>query len=147
MCIIIDANCLGAVFNSSDGAFAEDGEPIHKWLRKGGKLVYYTEGKFKDEIRGQARERLKEYRRRGLAKLPPETAFNNALRKVEEKERLLQSNDKHILALAKATGVRVLFTGDKNLMNDFKNKAIIDPPGRIYSSKRNANLLHHNTCP
>ncbi len=146
MCIIIDANRLGAFFNPSEDSFA-DVEPIRKWLRQGGKLVYSTAGKFKGEILGKARERLKEYRRRGLAKLPSETAFNNALREVKEKEHLLRSDDTHVLALAKATGVRVLFTGDRNLMNDFRNKAIIDPLGRIYSSRRNANLLHRNTCP
>ena len=57
------------------------------------------------------------------------------------------SDDVHILALARASGARLLYTGDKNLMTDFKTKSIIDNPrGKIYSNAKQKNLLKPGLC-
>ena len=40
-----------------------------------------------------------------------------------------------MLALARATSVRLLYTDDRDLIADFKNKKFIDPPrGKVYSA-------------
>ena len=59
----------------------------------------------------------------------------------------LRSDDPHVLALARTAGVRLLYTGDRDLMADFKNKELIDRPrGRVYTGAANAPLLTAVAC-
>ena len=110
-------------------------------------LIYSTEGKFKAEIRQQkAKDKLLEYSRAGSAKHIPHAQL------VKEEHALkgqvaLRSDDIHILALARSTGARLLYTGDNNLILDFKDGKFIDQPrGKIYSGKRNADILNKSGC-
>ena len=59
----------------------------------------------------------------------------------------LRSDDPHVLALARATGARLLHTGDRDLMADFKNKKFLaQPRGKVYSTAANARLLAATRC-
>ena len=58
-----------------------------------------------------------------------------------------RSDDPHVLALARVSGVRLLYRADKDLIADFKDKRFIDNPrGRVYSSAANASLLARSVC-
>ena len=58
-----------------------------------------------------------------------------------------RSDDAHVLALARASGARLLYTADRDLMADFKDRSFVaDPRGRIYSGAANANLLTRSVC-
>ena len=47
------------------------------------------------------------------------------------------SDDEHVLALAQASGARLLYSNDTNLHRDFKDSRIIkNPRGKIYSTVR-----------
>ena len=60
---------------------------------------------------------------------------------------LYKSDDFHILALAKFTGACVLYTKDRKLITDSKNRILIDNPRRcIYASKSNSALLNQSIC-
>ena len=145
MCIIVDANRLG-VFLQDD--VHEDSEPVRQWIDRGwGVVVYSTDATFAGELRGRrARERLADYRRAGKAKAFSGEEFANDERDLQ-RGGLLRSNGSHIIALARASGARLLYTGDSDLMDDFRNKALIDSPrGRIYSGARNENLLTRSVC-
>lgn len=53
-----------------------------------------------------------------------------------EEQRLIdrgvcESCDEHIIAIALLTGARLLFSGDLPLGRDFRNRKIVDPPGRV----------------
>lgn len=144
MCIIVDANRLGRLLAEPPD---EDAVPIQRWLqRAGGTLVYSTGGKFEQELGGKARRQLAIYRRAGKARLI------SADRLAEEERRLQQggqmkSDDPHVLALALESGARLLFTGDKRLIADFKDaKLIAKPRGRVYSSVANKRLLTSTVC-
>ena len=64
-----------------------------------------------------------------------------------QRRGLLQSDDSHVIALARASGARLLYTGDTALIADFKDKRLIDKPrGRIYSGAANSDLLTRSTC-
>ena len=106
--------------------------------------MYSTGGKFAKEIRGQAKQRLLRYSQAGRARLVPEDRF------IDDQNTLqgqIRSDDPHVLALARATGVRLLYTGDADLIADFKDKAFLDRPrGKIYSGAANANLLTKSVC-
>lgn len=45
-----------------------------------------------------------------------------------------KSNDKHVVALAMATGTQLIYTDDILLIQDFKNTTYLSPKGRIIKS-------------
>ena len=108
--------------------------------------MYSTGSAFAGEVRGLARRRLRDYVRDGRAVVIPEERFaadEFSLRTRRE----LRSDDPHVLALARESGARLLYTGDRDLIADFKDKRFIDNPrGRVYSGAGNANLLAKSVC-
>ena len=53
-------------------------------------------------------------------------------------EESISSNDSHVLALALASGARLLYTNDRRLMQDFTNPVVISKPeGKIYTTLGN----------
>ena len=144
MCIIVDTNKLGDFLADP---VSEDSRPIHDWLKRGkGSIVYSTDGRFAAEIRGRARARLADYVRAGRATLIPGSRFSDDERNLKTRANL-RSDDPHVLALARAAGVRLLYTADHDLISDFTDKRVIDRPrGRVYSGARNAALLTGSAC-
>ena len=54
-----------------------------------------------------------------------------------------KSNDKHILALAAASGARLLYSNDRALIDDFRNRAILSNPGTgLYDRKVEISHVH-----
>ena len=144
MCIIVDTNRLGAFLADPPD---DDSRPIHKWVERGaGSIVYSTGGRFAQEIQGRAKTKLANYVRAGRAKLIPGSLFTDDARNLKARADL-RSDDPHVLALARAAGVRLLYTGDGDLISDFTNKRLIDRPrGKVYSGARNAGLLTRSVC-
>lgn len=143
MCVIVDGNVAHEVFHKT---VTEDGTPVREWLETGsGRLVFG--GKLAKELEhaDAARRYLIELTRQGRAiRVPPD----KVKRAVEDLTRVqsLKSNDPHVIALARITGARVLFSRDQDLHNDFKNAAIIARPrGRVYTSRKHRRLLHHDS--
>ena len=139
-----DASCLGAFLSNPVN---EDAAPIRNWLdRRGGRIIYSTGGAFECEVGHKQRGRLANYARAGKARLVPAIQFaadEQALRARTDR----RSDDPHVLALARATGARLLYTDDHNLIADFKNKKLIDQPrGKVYSNAANAHLLTRAAC-
>ncbi len=145
MCIIVDRNKHGLFLQEPP---TEDVQPIHDWINKlGGKLVYSNGGKFVEEFSGRAKIRLDNYLQAGRAKLIPYRKVEKKLNKLNK--RLLKSDDPHIIALALAARVRLLYTSDVNLIEDFTNYRIMGKgnKGKIYTSAKNKDLLNRDTCP
>ena len=143
MCIIVDANKLGSFLADPPD---EDSAPVREWLDKGGILVYSTGSIFAKEVIGRAKGKLADYVRAGKAKVIPKERFIDDERSLAER-RDRRSDDPHVLALARTCGARLLYTGDNDLIADFKNKKFIDKPrGKVYSGSANANLLTRSTC-
>lgn len=142
MCIIVDANRLGAFLANPVDA---DAAPVRAWLDRGGRIVYSTGGAYDREVGRRARDSLRTYVRAGKATFIPAGRFAADERSLRA-DADLQSDDPHVLALARAARVRLLYTGDKDLIKDFKNKKFIRPKGRIYSSAANADLLTRSAC-
>ena len=142
MCIIIDANVLSKFLADPP---SPDAGPIHNWINNmGGTIIFSTGGKFNKEIGRHARNRLQVLVRRNVARQIPLSRFQDDEKALQGK---IKSDDEHILALARSTGARILYTSDKKLIEDFKDKEIIDQPrGKIYSNANNSSLLTKNTC-
>ena len=124
-----------------------DSEPIDKWLRRRrGKLVYSTGGRFTLEMSYVKKRQFVDYVRAGYTLFVAADTFAEDERALRDGGSL-ESDDAHVLALARESGARLLYTHDGPLTRDFKDKAIIDRPrGKIYSSAQNANLLSTKIC-
>ncbi len=146
MCIIVDANRMGGFLMQPYG---EGVSPIHKWLNKKNNpshLVYSTDGSFCREVGQNARQKLASYVQSGRASVIPAKCFENLEKKLLGNSKV-QSNDHHILALAQYSGTRILFTGDHDLMRDFRNSELINRPrGKVYSDQCQAKLLDRSAC-
>ena len=132
MCAIVDVNVLGEVFGSAQ---TEAGKYFYDWLDKR-RGILVTGGKLKDEadknanFANELRERIIAGRARQVpdADVDAETVILDAM-------NVCESDDEHILALARVSDTRILFTNDDALQNDFRNPSIINNPrGQIYTT-------------
>ena len=133
MCAIVDNNVVNEVFG---GDPPEAGRRFRRWLgSRNGRLV--VGGRLLEELRGN----------RGFREWFQQNELSGRLvqisgEEVDRRERgirqpnLCASNDEHVLALAIASGVRLLYTNDDLLMDDFRNRNIVPGPmGRIYTTR------------
>ena len=143
MCAIIDANVMSEVFGDNR---TPRGRIVYEWLTRGrtGRLI--VGGKLLRELSGSSRFKawLAEAIPAGRAR-----RINGSI--VEEETKsiraggLCRSNDQHVIALARVSGARLLFTDDRDLEQDFKNRLLIPGErsrGKIYKSSRASSLLY-----
>ncbi len=144
MCIIIDTNKLD---NFLADPADSDSRPIHNWINRGkGRVVYSTGHKFAEELQEKAKAKLKVLSDRGLARLMPDDEVSHVAHKLSLNHQV-KSNDTHVLALAKISGARLLYTRDSKLIGDFKNPRLINNPrGKVYSTAKNSRLLTQMVC-
>ena len=57
-----------------------------------------------------------------------------------------KSDDEHIIALALVSGARILCTTDADLMDDFRDRLLLAPQGKIYSHASH-DLMLRRKCP
>ena len=114
--------------------------------RRNGRLVYG--GRLKEELgtRNESRRFLAELVRSGRAIEIDDAQISAAQAFIEALPR--QSDDAHIIALASASGARVLCSSDVALHADFKDAALLsNPRGKVYQNARRKHLRkHHNSC-
>ena len=162
MCAIVDANVAHEVFGDSPPPAAEK---FYEWLERGsGRLV--VGGKLLKELEDTSPD----FRRWGpMAQLSGKMITVDE-REVEAKTQqikrkgVIKSDDPHILALAQLSGARLLYSNDRNLSDDFRDRRLIDnPQGKVYTTRRDRNappaqdntrfrsthreLLRRNVCP
>ena len=133
MCAIVDVN----VVHQGLGRDRTDaGKFFFDWLLNGGVLVVGG-SKFESEIRRDSKFLMFVNERRQSGKV------RQGIKRDEvdvEQNRLIgrnicESDDEHILALARVSDTRILFTNDDALQNDFRSPNIINNPrGQIYTT-------------
>ena len=140
MCAIVDANVASEVFGSRP---QPAGEKFFAWLNNGsGRLV--VGGKLLKELEEGSQDFRKWATAVALAgrmRIVSKGKVDARAERVQS-EGAIMSDDPHVLALAQISGARLLYTNDRALQQDFRNKRLIDnPPGRIYSTdeRRNPN--------
>ncbi|MDE2724875.1 MAG: hypothetical protein OXI59_16005 [Gemmatimonadota bacterium] len=135
--MILDANKFSDYINPDD----LDMEPVRRWMKSRGKIVYSPTEKLKQELDRHEKMRLRidEYRNNGsLRQYPPQDVEN-----VKTKLPKLKSDDPDIIALACVAGVRLLISGDTNLHEDFKSVV----RGSVYQNRKHSHLLKPDACP
>lgn len=141
MCIIIDASVASQIVASPPNPNAQ---PVIEWLtERDGRLVYG--GQLTRELFeiADVRRWLLVLDRAGRARQFPSSGVDSETEKVE-RSGICRSDDPHIIALARLSGARLLYTNDGNLEIDFTNKALISRPGgKIYKRRAHSKLLRH----
>ena len=136
MCAILDNNVRHEVFGERDTQ-TPAGKHFLNWVeRSPGRLV----------IGGELRRELSEYgrfltwlrtaTRRNVVRSIDDERVDDETRILREKGDCL-SDDEHVLALARVSGARLLFTNDVDLQDDFKDRRIVDGNirERIYTTR------------
>ena len=112
--VIIDASVFGGIAGPEYAA-------LHSWLdRRHGVLAYTGKGRYAEEFDRDPRmlRLLGEYRRAQLVKQVPAETVRRAEGTLDEST--MQSNDPHVLALAKASDAEILCSRDRALQRDFR---------------------------
>jgi len=145
MCLIVDANRFGDVLSTPPKAAYVR---LIDWLisPKGVGIVVFGGTKFRREIAfsEKARRWYVNLQRAGRAKSIDDAIVDAEERAVRNRD-ICESDDEHIIALARKSGARVVCTEDQLLWRDVKNaKLLTRPRGRIYRKRKHARLLHHD---
>lgn len=146
MCIIIDINVFGDVFNEKSILHIEF-QPLKHWILNGKGKIVYGGSKYKRELK-QAAKYLKLLVE--LDKINKTVKLDDG--KVDEKEQEVNEaknhpafNDQHIIAMVLASGCKLVCTKDSSAIPFIKAplfyKGIHKRP-KIYSGKQNKNLLN-----
>ncbi|MCY4261408.1 MAG: PIN domain-containing protein [Rhodobacteraceae bacterium] len=153
MCGIIDASVVGSIFSKS-GKISECAEKFLVHVQRG-KLTLFIGGKlqYETDTNERARNWFREARRRGLVRQKDSRAIASTAANLAASNQC-KSNDHHVLALARVSGARLLYTNDQKLIKDFTNREIIDMPrGRVYTDRQSGKftkghekLLRENVC-
>lgn len=138
MCAIVDANVAHEVFNR-DPERPEAGRRFFDWLSSprgqlvvGGDLLLELGGSnaFLDWFQTAINSaRVRQFAGDALAPYLDELA-----------NKTCKSNDQHLLALAAASGARPLYTNDRALIDDFRNRDILSSPGKVYTTGRSKSV-------
>lgn len=144
MCAIIDANVGHEVFGPNQ---SEAGQFMLRWLERGGGPLVVG-GELLKELGRNVRfvGWLRNAQRMGLARHVPDDDVD-AETKTLRSQSICRSNDEHILALARLSGARLLYTNDNALQDDFRDRRIVrGTRGRVYTTARSQNVTgaHRN---
>ena len=132
MCAIIDNDVSHQVFGANPtgpGLFFRD------WLsRSNGGIIVAGGRLFRELIQNPNFRSFFEARQQaGRAIRIPDAVVDAAEAELQSVDT--RSNDKHVLALARVSGARLLFTNDRALQGDFRNTRIVPGTrGRIYTT-------------
>lgn len=131
MCAIIDKDVLFQAFGKKT---TPAGTRFREWL-EGPRGMLVVGGDNLKELRENynfSKWLVEARRNRNLIRLVKQTDIDSSVQSLNQK---LKSNDKHVLALALASGARLLFSNDKKLQQDFGNTAILPhQAGQIYTT-------------
>ena len=142
MCLIVDINVAEAVLlQDNDPDFQDLHRHLFTTKAPPAQLVYGGRLTEEYEVNRDIRRILRVLDQAGRTRIVSNDLIETECQ-VLEQLGVYESNDVHILALARAGKVRLLCTRDKALQNDFRNKAILDNPrGKVYTDRSHQHLL------
>ncbi len=148
MCIVVDINCLPAMFNERNAAHTEF-KPVLNWIQKGrGKLVYGG-SKYKQEL-GRLTRCLAVVITLGKQNRTvhvPDQEVDDEQSKIDKSFFHPQFNDSHLVAIIVVSRCRLLCSLDKNSYPFIKSDQFYTgkrPPvkkPKIYSNQKHVGLL------
>lgn len=137
MCAILDNDVASEVFGQDRPAA---GKAFFDWINSGrGSLV--AGGQLLEEL--DRTRAFKKWRRQavlaGRLRIVSNSAVEEQTRKLEW-ESSCRSDDPHVIALALVSDARLLYSNDRSLGDDFKDRTLIgNPPGKVYTTRKDRN--------
>ena len=139
MCAIVDANVAFEVFGRKQ---TEAGTTFRHWL-DGNRGTLVVGGRNLDELahnRNFGRWFQEARRSTDRVRQVDRASIEVQERRLRQAD-VLKSNDEHVLALALASGARLLYSNDRALQDDFSNGRIIrKPKRRVYTTQGSGSL-------
>ena len=143
MCAIIDANVGHEVFGNNQ---SPAGKFFLNWLLHKGGAKLAVGGKLWAELNSYSKFQplFADLLRRSKVVKCDDDSVNAEAASIDD---ICRSNDSHVIALARISGARLLYSNDLDLHKDFKNPRIINEPrGRIYTTVKNNDITRaHRT--
>lgn len=133
MCAIVDNNVRHEVFGSAP---TEAGQYFLDWLERGDGMLAVGGRLLRDELSGYQNFNvwLVQALLAGQARRVNDGEVDAATEKLK-RLRICRSDDEHVLALAQVSGARLLYSNDRELQRDFRDRQIIEGArGRIYTT-------------
>ena len=136
MCAILDANVAHEVFTANQ---TEAGREFLRWLTKRqGRLA----------VGGKLRRELARHRAAGIWIVEGIRAGRVRAAKDDDVDRLAEelagscrSDDPHVIALARVSGARLLYSNDRALHQDFGDRDLLNRPrGKVFSTLETPHL-------
>jgi predicted nucleic acid-binding protein len=138
MCIIVDANVMGHFTKTP----TEEAALVGQWIAKRGNIVYNKELLMEYSKNYEFLKIIQQFERSGKAAL-----VDSESKDLGDMANECLSNDKHIVALAKASKACVLFSLDQDLHGDFKNNKIVGSHDRmVFQTKKHRPQLFLKNC-
>jgi len=136
MCAIVDASVIGELWDSGN---SKAGRGFRRWVEgPNGSLV--VGGKLTQELDSRNATRwIVQLNLAGKLITIDNQCVDEMTASLEQCSPVdtmyCESNDHHIIALARISGARLLFSNDKELQQDFKNPRLVNKPrGTVYST-------------
>ena len=134
MCAILDANVKHELTSEQGRA----GAFFYDWLLTGHGKIVIGGTKLKAELYASSESvdnrLITELRKAGKIIERDDNSVDSRADDLHDKG-VCGSDDHHIIALAQISGARLLYTNDKRLQKDFKNRNLVNKPrGKIYTT-------------
>lgn len=141
MCLIIDKGVCWRMYAPKTNPEAV---PVIEWLfGPSGNLVYGGANAAELMEHPQVVVILAKLRQAGKAVRLSDEKVDAEAKRIKDAHSP-RTNDVSILAIAKLSGARTLWTADADLMNDFRNTTIVPSPrGSVYGKIEHRELLCH----
>ncbi len=145
MCIIIDTNALGDVFNAESKSHAEF-EPVKDWIREGKGKIVYGGSKYTKELT-RAYRYLKlfgEFEKENKVVRVDDEKVDTREKEIAKKKHSRKFNDAHIIAIVIESGCMLVCTKDLASIPFIEDEAFYPESCKkpeIYLGRRNKNLL------
>lgn len=137
MCLLVDANKVSSILQED-----QDSKPILEWLESPGSHIVLGGTKLRNEYQRHSRflQFLNELARAGKVKIANDDRVDREQQAIVA-AGILVSDDPHIIALARISGCRLIYSADISLHDDFKNPRILTPKGKVYQRSNHKRLL------
>ncbi len=136
MCTILDNDVVAAVFRPDPCPGARE---FKRWIEAGGARLVVGGKNLRELCENRAfRAWLQEALRQSKATSVPDSRVDKEAESLRQSASF-KSNDEHVLALARLSGARLLYSRDGPLGDDFKDVRLLGKPrGKVYPEKKGA---------
>jgi hypothetical protein len=137
MCLIIDSNIIDKAFSTGHADF----EPVRRAILSGNaRLVFGGQLLVEYKRKSEFLRFLLVLERAGKAIPFSDSLVDSETARVR-RSGICRSDDPHVIALARVSGVRLLCSEDQELGDDFKDLRLLNPKGSIYKKASHAKLI------